>query len=87
MCWMHKGAYACSRELVIGQDTDKFVRFFLKMCELLRYYRIKPIIVFDGEKLPAKAKEDQRRNQVREESRLKALELMQRKEPNHLAEL
>lgn len=48
---------------------------------------LRPIIVFDGEKLPAKAKEDQRRNQVREESRLKALELMQRKEPNHLAEL
>lgn len=43
MCWMHKGAYACSRELVVGADTDKFVRFFLRMCEVLRYYKIKPL--------------------------------------------
>ena len=43
MCWMHKGAYACSRELVVGVDTDKFVRFFLRMCEVLRYYKIKPL--------------------------------------------
>lgn len=80
MCWMHKGAYACSRELVVGADTDKFVRFFLRMCEVLRYYKIKPIIVFDGEKLPAKAKEDQRRGQLREAARLRALELLQQKE-------
>lgn len=43
MCWMHKGAFACSRELVQGEDTDKFIRFFLRMCEILRYYQIKPL--------------------------------------------
>ena len=40
----------------------------------------RPIIVFDGEKLPAKAKEDQRRGQLREAARLRALELLQQKE-------
>ena len=40
----------------------------------------RPIIIFDGEKLPAKAKEDQRRGFLREAARLGALELLQRKE-------
>ena len=83
MCWMHKGAFACSRELVEGEDTDKFVRFFLKMCEVLRCTRMKPIIVFDGDKLPAKAKEDQTRGKVREQARLEALELMERQRSGH----
>ena len=79
MCWMHKGAYACSRELVEGRDTDKFVNFFLRMCTVLLHHKIKPIIVFDGERLPAKAKEEKRRGEVREAARLQALELLQRK--------
>jgi len=79
MCWMHKGAYACSQELVVGKDTDKFVYFFLRMVELLRYHEIKPVIVFDGAKMPAKAKEDARRQEIREASRKEALELMERR--------
>lgn len=39
----------------------------------------RPIIVFDGERLPAKAKEEKRRGEVREAARLQALELLQRK--------
>jgi exonuclease 1 len=79
MCWMHKGAFACSQDLVTGQDTDKFVMYFLKMCEVLRYNEIKPIIVFDGDKLPAKAKEDAIRTEAREQAKKEALELLERK--------
>ena len=35
--------------------------------------------MFDGERLPAKAKEEKRRGEVREGARLQALELLQRK--------
>mmetsp|Transcript_105407 Transcript_105407/g.187457 ORF Transcript_105407/g.187457 Transcript_105407/m.187457 type:complete len:588 (+) Transcript_105407:81-1844(+) len=80
MCWMHKGAFSCSQELVLGQDTDKFVHFFLRMCEILRFNEIKPIIVFDGDKMPSKAKEDERRNEVREVARKEAMELIKRRE-------
>ncbi|CAE7808812.1 exo1 [Symbiodinium sp. CCMP2592] len=83
MCWMHKGAFACSRELVEGADTDKFVRFFLRMCEVLRCSQIKPIIVFDGDRLPAKAKEEENRGKNREKSRLEALELLDRQRSGH----
>jgi len=79
MCWMHKGAFACSQELVLGQDTDKFVHYFLRMCETLRFHEIKPVIVFDGARLPAKAKEEGQRMEVRETARQEALQLFQRK--------
>ena len=52
--------------------------FSRKCCSMPMLPR--PIIVFDGEKLPAKAKEDQRRGQLREAARLRALELLQQKE-------
>eukprot|EP00930_Biecheleria_cincta_P098157 TRINITY_DN89838_c0_g1_i1.p1 TRINITY_DN89838_c0_g1~~TRINITY_DN89838_c0_g1_i1.p1 ORF type:complete len:844 (-),score=161.75 TRINITY_DN89838_c0_g1_i1:71-2557(-) len=80
MCWMHKGAFACARELVERKDTDKFIYYFLRMCEILRYHEITPIIVFDGDKLPAKAKEDEHRNQVREAAQKEAIELLARQE-------
>mmetsp|Transcript_30148 Transcript_30148/g.65851 ORF Transcript_30148/g.65851 Transcript_30148/m.65851 type:complete len:762 (+) Transcript_30148:202-2487(+) len=79
MCWMHKGAFACSQELVLGQDTDKFVYYFLRMCEVLRFNGVKPVIVFDGERLPAKAKEESNRMEQREAARKEALELMERR--------
>ena len=41
---------------------------------------LRPIIVFDGEKLPAKAKEDQRRGAVRDAAKAEALELLRRRE-------
>eukprot|EP00929_Paragymnodinium_shiwhaense_P008127 TRINITY_DN112069_c0_g1_i1.p1 TRINITY_DN112069_c0_g1~~TRINITY_DN112069_c0_g1_i1.p1 ORF type:complete len:817 (+),score=239.73 TRINITY_DN112069_c0_g1_i1:123-2573(+) len=77
MCWMHKGAFACSQELVTGTDTDKFIHYFIKQCEVLRYHKIKPIIVFDGGRLPAKQAEEKRRQDHREAHRVKALDLMQ----------
>lgn len=84
MCWMHKGAFACAKELVMGEDSDKFVHFFLRMCETLRYHKIKPVVVFDGSRLPAKTKEETRRQDVREKSRLDALELFEKKKAGQI---
>ena len=72
MCWLHRGAVACAYELLIGADTDKFLNFFLKLTNNLIAAGITPIIVFDGDSLPAKAAEEierkARRNTAREEA-------------------
>jgi len=85
MCWMHRGAFSCSEELVRGIDTDRFVHFFLKMCELLRFNDIKPIIVFDGARLPAKAAEEAERMDRRERNRKEALLMFDRREQGTLS--
>ena len=74
MCWLHRGAVASAWELLTGRDTDKFLRFFVKMLVLCNLCGVKPIIVFDGASLPAKAKEEAERRQRRTESSLKAKE-------------
>lgn len=80
MCWMHKGAFACSKELLLGVDTHKFVYFFLRHIELLRFYQIKPVVVFDGARLPAKAREEANRGDTRAKARDEALELVRQQE-------
>lgn len=79
MCWMHKGAFSCAQELVEETDTDMFIHFFLRMCEVLRSNDIKPVIVFDGARLPAKAKEEAHRGATRDSARLEALDLIERR--------
>lgn len=79
MCWMHKGAFSCAQELVLEQDTDKFIYFFVRMCELLRCNGVHPVIVFDGARLPAKQREEQDRYENRERARTEAVELDKRR--------
>ena len=72
MCWLHRGAVASAWELLTGRDTDKFLRFFVKMLVLCNLCGVKPIIVFDGASLPAKAKEESERRHRRAENTEKA---------------
>lgn len=66
MCWLHRGCVSGAYELLTGQDTDKFLRFFVKMLMLCNTSGVKPIVVFDGASIPAKAAEEA----VRRERRL-----------------
>ncbi|KAF0750601.1 hypothetical protein AaE_006652, partial [Aphanomyces astaci] len=60
--WLHRGAYSCSQELCLGQDTDRYVGYFMERVGLLIKCGIIPYIVFDGGYLPMKKlKEDERR--------------------------
>mmetsp|Transcript_6117 Transcript_6117/g.10577 ORF Transcript_6117/g.10577 Transcript_6117/m.10577 type:complete len:746 (+) Transcript_6117:49-2286(+) len=76
MCWMHKGAYSCALELVKGIDTDRFIKYFIGQVEVLRYFDVKPVIVFDGARMPAKEKENQIRQEKRDQEKHKALTLL-----------
>eukprot|EP00750_Incisomonas_marina_P032217 INCI8962.1.p1 GENE.INCI8962.1~~INCI8962.1.p1 ORF type:complete len:792 (+),score=121.07 INCI8962.1:162-2537(+) len=59
--WLHKGVYACSTELCLGQTTNKHVKYVLDKLDMLQALGVKPYMVFDGDYLPMKAgKEDER---------------------------
>lgn len=64
-CWMHRGSYSCSKEVVEGIPTTKYITFCMKMLNLLIDNGITPLVVFDGQALPTK----QRVNETRRESR------------------
>eukprot|EP00923_Selenidium_pygospionis_P004817 GHVN01007988.1.p1 GENE.GHVN01007988.1~~GHVN01007988.1.p1 ORF type:complete len:827 (-),score=223.23 GHVN01007988.1:157-2637(-) len=77
MCWIHRGAIACAYELLMGVKSDKFIRFIMQMIELLLYYQITPVVVFDGDVMPSKASEDRERRERRDNAVKEARKLLQ----------
>ncbi|CAK9800609.1 Exonuclease 1 [Anthophora plagiata] len=75
-CWLHKGAFCCADKLSMGQSTDAYVHYCMKFIHMLLSYKIKPILVFDGKHLPAKAQTEAKRREARQTNRRKAIELM-----------
>lgn len=47
-CWLHRGAHACAVDLALGQLTDRFVSFSLKMVRCCRQFGVELVFVFDG---------------------------------------
>ncbi|CBZ53502.1 T10O22.7, related [Neospora caninum Liverpool] len=80
MSWLHRGAIACAVELVKQEDTDKFLRFVIHMIMLFKYHRVEPLLVFDGAKIPAKAAEDEKRQQARLKASEEARQLLKQHE-------
>jgi len=52
--WLHRAVYACSLELCLGETTERHIEWCLQRLALLEAYDIKPVFVFDGERLPLK---------------------------------
>jgi exonuclease-1 len=74
--WLHRGSYSCSAELCQNIPTDKYISYFMHMVGLLTHNGITPLIVFDGNGLPAKSLQEDERHKKREENRQKAFELL-----------
>ena len=72
----HKGAFACSFELAQGKKTDVHIQYCLKYVNMLLSNEIKPILVFDGRHLPAKAITESKRRVSRQSSKKLAVELL-----------
>ncbi|KAE8250947.1 hypothetical protein A4X13_0g4231 [Tilletia indica] len=70
--WLHRGAYACAQELVLGQPTDKFIRYAMHKINMLKHFGITPYLVFDGDKLPSKAHTEDDRDKRRAENKSRA---------------
>ena len=70
--WLHRGAYACSRELCEGARTTKHVEYFMNRARALRRANVRATYVFDGGRLPGKAAEEAQRRRTRSEALAKA---------------
>lgn len=78
-CWLHRGAFACSKELVLGTPTEKYIAFFMNMIHLFKSNGVTSIlVVFDGVPLPNKSETNRRRG----EDRRKNIELARTAEAN-----
>ncbi|KAK2576478.1 hypothetical protein KPH14_005809 [Odynerus spinipes] len=75
-CWLHKGIFSCAEKISIGEPTDAYVIYCMKFIDMLLKHNIKPILVFDGRHLPAKAATESKRRENREKKRRKAAELI-----------
>ncbi|CAO1315272.1 unnamed protein product [Diamesa serratosioi] len=76
-CWLHKGAYACAEQLVQGNKNERrHIDYCLKYINMLLSFNIKPILVFDGRNVPAKAETESKRRESRKDARKKAGEFL-----------
>ncbi|XP_014207488.1 exonuclease 1 [Copidosoma floridanum] len=75
-CWLHKGAFSCADKLVMGLETDAYVKYCMKFVQMLLSNKIKPILVFDGRHLPAKAETEVKRREARDNNRKRAAEFI-----------
>jgi exonuclease-1 len=73
--WLHRGAYGCARELALGKDCDSYVRYFMRLIDMLRHNEITPYVVFDGAPLPAKELTNRRRREQRQAARAAGIEI------------
>lgn len=60
-------------ELCLNSDTERkfrYIEYFMHRIKLLQYYKITPVVVFDGGNIPCKAATEEDRK--RYESKLQA---------------
>nr|CAD7408895.1 unnamed protein product [Timema poppensis] len=81
-CWLHKGTFSCADKLARGEKCDAYVYYCMKYVNMLLSFNIKPILVFDGRHLPAKASTEKKRRESREICRKRAAELLRAGQPN-----
>lgn len=67
--WLHRAAYPCAYELVLGKPTEKYLQFFIKKISMLRSFKVEPYIVFDGSSIGVKKDTELKRRKKREENR------------------
>ncbi|XP_059303409.1 exonuclease 1 isoform X1 [Lycium ferocissimum] len=74
--WLHKGAYSCSMELCLNSEGDKklqYLNYFMHRINMLRHYKITPVVVFDGGNLPCKGATEDERHKRRKTNRDQAM--------------
>lgn len=81
-CLLHKGAIGCADKLIRKEPTDMHIQYCLKYVNLLLTNNVKPILVFDGRHLPAKAMTESRRRESRQSAKVKAKELLREGKTN-----
>lgn len=72
--WLHKGAFACSRELCKGLPATRHIEYCMHRVNLMRHNGLKPVLVFDGGLLPMKIEQENKRQRSRKENLARAIE-------------
>lgn len=65
MSWVYKGCYRCAYDHNLNIESNSFLYYILEMLELLAYYRIKPICVFDGRYISKKDETVEKRRKAK----------------------
>ncbi|KAJ8103006.1 hypothetical protein POJ06DRAFT_60863 [Lipomyces tetrasporus] len=73
--WLHRGAIACAADLAFGNHTRKYVDYAMHRVRMLKYYGVKPYMVFDGANLPSKQHTETDRRITREAALEAAMKL------------
>ena len=72
--WLHRGVHACAWELACGGSSEKQMAWCMARVALLVHNGVKPLLVFDGGPLPAKASQEASRRARREEARARGMQ-------------
>ncbi|XP_072401968.1 exonuclease 1 [Diabrotica undecimpunctata] len=75
-CWLHKAASTFAKSIIIHKDYQHVVRYIKNYVEMLSKNGIKPVLVFDGKALPAKAGVNTKRSEKRKEYKQRSDELL-----------
>ncbi|CEG81170.1 hypothetical protein RMATCC62417_15398 [Rhizopus microsporus] len=75
-CWLHKGSFSCALELALNKPTTKYISHFMNLINMLRFYKVIPLVVFDGQPLPMKQETNNKRAQKRKEAYKTGLKLI-----------
>lgn len=67
--WLHKAAYSCAYELVMGEPTERYLNYFIKRFALLKTFNIQPYLIFDGDGVPVKKGTENKRREKRIENK------------------
>ena len=63
--WLHKAVLTCAADLCLNVPTSKYVDYFVARVQDLIQAGVIPVLVFDGDRLPAKQEEETRRKTTR----------------------
>ena len=75
-CWLHKSIYLLTEQILHNSQSKTYLRYLNKRVEQLLKFDIKPVIVFDGDKLGMKKIEEEERQKKRNEVIMESLKLM-----------
>ena len=78
MSWLYKGCYRCAYEHNQNIESNAFLYYVFEMLEILSYYKIKPIVVFDGRYVGKKGDTIEKRKKQKEENKQKGMEWLEK---------
>jgi len=64
--WIYKGFYGANMQMGSERSEHGFLYYILEMIDMLLFYNIKPIFIFDGRNVSAKNKTLQKRKKAKD---------------------